>query len=160
MPDHSEVPADDAAHAKQSMPVKRGRGRPRKHPKVEVDPNAPKRKRGRPRKNPDEAPKPISLISRGRGRPKKTTIVTKEIVEGQRTADGKPVLKSSFQRVDGNYLARHLMSYFTKVVMIHGGLSKEDGVRKELFERLKVLDIQMIDVCKQLLGIIGESQAA
>ena len=29
---------------------KRGRGRPRKYPKVEVDPNAPKRGRGRPRK--------------------------------------------------------------------------------------------------------------
>ena len=37
------------SQAEEGTP-KRGRGRPRKYPKVEIDPNAPKRGRGRPRK--------------------------------------------------------------------------------------------------------------
>lgn len=66
---------------------KRGRGRPRKHPKKEVDPNTPKRGRGRPRKHPrvegdDGKPKTPTLLpngqKRGRGRPRKHPYVEKK----------------------------------------------------------------------------------
>lgn len=41
---------NNISQTSEQQPVKRGRGRPRKKPIVEVDPNKPKRGRGRPRK--------------------------------------------------------------------------------------------------------------
>ncbi|MCH9611624.1 MAG: hypothetical protein S4CHLAM102_00940 [Chlamydiia bacterium] len=168
--------ADDHKNASIDNNQPRKRGRPRKHPVV---PEGEKRKRGRPRKEVVEGAevkvkrprgrprkegsvaKPTSFIKRGRGRPKQTTILTKEPMgPGIVDEKGQPMLKSTFQRVDGNYLVKHLMTYLTKVVMIHGELSKMDGVHRELFERLKVLDIQMIDVCTHLMGMTEAKKAA
>ncbi|MFL2931716.1 MAG: hypothetical protein ACJZ47_02795, partial [bacterium] len=67
------------------VPVKRGRGRPRKHPIVELPEGAEapvKRGRGRPRKHPIvELPEGAEApVKRGRGRPRKHPIV--ELPEG------------------------------------------------------------------------------
>lgn len=61
-------------------PVKKGRGRPRTKPIVEVDPNAPKRGRGRPRTKPIVEVDP-DVPKRGRGRPRKTPIEEIKTIE-------------------------------------------------------------------------------
>lgn len=61
-------------------PVKKGRGRPRTKPIVEVDPNAPKRGRGRPRTKPIVEVNP-DVPKRGRGRPRKTPIEEIKTIE-------------------------------------------------------------------------------
>lgn len=107
-----------------NVELKRGRGRPRKHPmKVEAAEGEVKRGRGRPRKYP--------------------------IMEKERTASGevKPVLK----KVESGHLMKHLLSYFTKLLVLHHELSKDSGKYEAIFKRLKSLDFQMAEVCKTVL---------
>ena len=113
---------------------KRGRGRPRKVHVEGVVEEKEKRPRGRPKKEVD--PNQEVGIKRGRGRPRKYTV-----------AMGSNVVK-----VDSGLLMKHMMLYFTKLLVIHQTLSKESGVLEPLFKRLQILDFQMVDLCKAILG--------
>ena len=101
-----------------------------------------KRGRGRPRKHPLPAE---SQVKRGRGRPRKYSIIEKEM-----TKDG--VLKPVFKKVDSGHLVKHFLNYFTKLLILHHELSKEMGKQAPIFARLKNLDFQMVEVCKNLLS--------
>ncbi len=100
-----------------------------------------KRGRGRPRKHalPTE-----TQVKRGRGRPRKYSIIEKEM-----TKDG--VLKPVFKKVDSGHLVKHFLNYFTKLLVLHHELSKDMGKQAPIFARLKNLDFQMVEVCKNLL---------
>lgn len=119
---------------------KRGRGRPRKYPaKAESE---EKRGRGRPRKYPvSEEVK----IKRSRGRPRKYDIMEKEVMAN---GEYKPVIK----KVDSGHLLQQMYNYFTKLLIIHSEISKDNPKYEALFLRLKQLDFQMAEVCKTVLS--------
>ncbi len=122
-----------------SLPEKRRPGRPRKHPvKDQLD---VKKGRGRPRKTPvsDEP-----VVKRGRGRPRKYQIVEKE-----RLSDG--TFKPCFKKVESSHLLKHMLNYFTKLLIIHSKLANENKQFQMVFERLKQLDFQMAEVCRTVL---------
>lgn len=115
------------------------RGRPRKHPLK--DESAPKRARGRPRKHPQsETPK----VKRGRGRPRKYPIVEKEILP-----NGE--IKPNFRKVESGHLLKHMLNYFTKLLILHSKLAQESSKFEEVFNRLKHLDFQMAEICRTIL---------
>lgn len=121
-------------------PVKKGRGRPRKHP-VKVE-EGEKKGRGRPRKYPvSEEIK----IKRSRGRPRKYDIMEKERLSN---GEYKPVIK----KVDSGHLLQQMYGYFTKLLIIHSEISKDNPKYEALFLRLKQLDFQMAEVCKTVLA--------
>lgn len=122
--------------------VKRGRGRPRK-PRIEGEEKV-KRPRGRPRKevvsgNEEEG------IKRSRGRPRKYPILGKERLP---SGEVKPVLK----KVDSGFLLKHMFEYFSKLLVLHQELSRDAGKSEPIFKRLKMLDFQMVEVCKTVLS--------
>ena len=120
--------------------IKRGRGRPRKHPLK--DQNAPKRGRGRPRKHAIVKEK---VITRGRGRPRKYPVLEKEILP-----NGE--IKPNFKKVDSCHLLKHMLTYFTKLMIVHSQMSKSNPNLKPVFDRLKSLDFQMSEVCRTVLA--------
>ncbi|MBM3202235.1 MAG: hypothetical protein FJZ56_07510 [Chlamydiae bacterium] len=92
-----------------------------------------------------------TFVKKERGRPKKYDII--EIAE-EEIVVGSEVYISKYpkiSKVDGDHLVRHLMSYFTRVVIIHHELSKHKNVMQPVFERLKHLDEQMTRICKELI---------
>lgn len=119
---------------------KRGRGRPRKYPvKVET---GEKKGRGRPRKYPvSEEVK----VKRSRGRPRKYDVMEKEAMAN---GEYKPVIR----KVDSGHLLQQMYSYFTKLLIIHSEISKDNPKYEALFLRLKQLDFQMAEVCKTVLS--------
>ncbi len=122
---------------------KRGRGRPPKA-KTESLEERIKRPRGRPRK--ESAPKENDDgIKRSRGRPRKYPILAKE-----RLPNGE--MKSVIKKVESGVLLKHMFEYFTKLLILHAELSKEAGKHDAVFKRLKVLDFQMAEVCKEILS--------
>ncbi len=122
---------------------KRGRGRPPK-PKTESSLEVVKRARGRPRKEVD--PSEIKdTVKRARGRPRKYSILGKEKMA---SGEMKPVIK----KVESGFLLKHMFEYFTKLMILHAELSKEAGKNEVIFKRLKVLDFQMAEVCKNILS--------
>jgi hypothetical protein len=121
--------------------VKRGRGRPAKI-KLEQTEERVKRPRGRPRKEITE-PKEEG-VKRSRGRPRKYPVLAKE-----KLANGE--MKSVIKKVDSGFLLKHMFQYFNKLLVLHAELSKEAGKNEVIFKRLKVLDFQMAEVCKQIL---------
>ncbi len=123
--------------------VKRGRGRPPKV-KVEGEVERVKRPRGRPRKE-VSADTVEEGIKRARGRPRKYPILGKEKLP---SGEMKPVLK----KVESGFLLKHMFEYFTKLLILHAELSKEAGKNEAIFKRLKVLDFQMVEVCKEILS--------
>jgi hypothetical protein len=134
--------------------VKRGRGRPRKE-KTEGAEEIVKRPRGRPRK--EELPQSEEQsIKRARGRPRKYPILGRE-----KLPSGE--MKSVLKKVESGFLLKHMFEYFTKLLILHQELSKEAGKNEVIFKRLKVLDFQMVEVCKTILSseyqhaITGES---
>lgn len=122
--------------------IKRGRGRPKKEKLPGVE-EAPKRPRGRPRKEVQEQSEDQS-IKRARGRPRKYPILGKERLPN---GEMKPVLK----KVESGFLLKHMFDYFTKLLILHQELSKEAGKNEVIFKRLKMLDFQMVEVCKTIL---------
>ncbi|MBM3193127.1 MAG: hypothetical protein FJZ59_02705 [Chlamydiae bacterium] len=122
--------------------VKRGRGRPKKE-KLPGFEEAPKRPRGRPRKEIHSENQEQS-IKRARGRPRKYPILGKEKLPN---GEMKPVLK----KVESGFLLKHMFAYFTKLLIIHQELSKESSKNEVIFKRLKLLDFQMVEVCKTIL---------
>ncbi len=123
--------------------VKRGRGRPRKE-KVEGSEEVIKRPRGRPRKEVLPQSEEQS-IKRARGRPRKYPVLGKE-----KNASGE--MKSVLKKVESGFLLKHMFEYFTKLLILHQELSKEAGKNEIIFKRLKVLDFQMVEVCKTILS--------
>ncbi len=120
---------------------KRGRGRPRKHPVA--DETLPKKGRGRPRKTPvctDD-----SVVKRGRGRPRKYPIAERELLP-----NGE--IKANFRKVDSCHLMKHLLNYFTKLMIVHSQLAKETSKYEVVFNRMKNLDFQMAEVCRIVLA--------
>lgn len=83
-------------------------------------------------------------VKRGRGRPRKYPIMEKE--RGL-LGEVRPILR----KVDGGYLMKHLLAYFTKLLVLHHELSKEGGKFEVIFKRLKNLDFQMAEICKTVL---------
>jgi hypothetical protein len=120
--------------------VKRGRGRPAKI-KLEDSVERVKRPRGRPRKEVTE--KKDDGVKRSRGRPRKYPVLAKEKQNGE--------MKSVIKKVDSGFLLKHMFQYFTKLLVLHQELSKEAGKNEVIFKRLRVLDFQMAEVCKQIL---------
>ena len=111
------------------QPVKRGRGRPRKHPEKKVEPG-PKR---------------------GRGRPRKHDIVEQHIfvdAEGVKRTLGNPVAK----KVDQLYLFEKVLHYLLKMQTVHSALYDTEEAKKPIYQRLLDLDMQMIEICKGVLG--------
>lgn len=121
-------------------PEKKKRGRPRKHPVQ--DSSLPKRGRGRPRKYPIQT-EPV--VKRGRGRPRKYPIGQKEIMP-----NGE--LRASFKKVDSCHLLKHMLNYFTKLMIVHSQLAKDSPQYEVVFQRLKNLDFQMAEVCRTVLS--------
>ncbi len=130
-----------------AMPIqeieKRGRGRPRKL-KVEGEVSV-KRPRGRPKKEVVAGEKGEEGVKRGRGRPRKYPVLGKERLP---TGEYKPVLK----KVESGVLLKHMFEYFSKLLVLHQELSREGGKAEPIFKRLKVLDFQMVEVCKEVLS--------
>lgn len=125
-------------------PVKK-RGRPRKYEPV-AD-NTPKRPRGRPRKYPVRTD---IRVQRKRGRPRKYTVAEREVLV---TKDRTHSLQAPVVRkVDTGYLIKHLMQYFTKLLLIHHRIQQSGLGGEALGKRLKSIDLQMIDICKEVLG--------
>ena len=60
----------------------------------------------------------------------------------------KPVLK----KVESGFLLKHMFEYFTKLLIVHAELAKEPGKNEMVFKRLKLLDFQMVEVCKEILS--------
>lgn len=104
--------------------------------------NEVKRSRGRPRKYPVRTE---STIKRGRGRPRKYPVIKKE-----RITSGE--YKAVIRKVDSGDLMRHMFQYFTKLLVLHSELAKEGEKYAHVFNRLKVLDFQMAEVCKNILS--------
>jgi hypothetical protein len=103
--------------------------------------------RGRPRKYTENL-----LVKKERGRPRKYEVVEieeEEIVVGDQTYLSK---YPKISKVEGDYLVRHLMGYFTKIAIIHHELSKHKGVMQPMFERLKQLDGKMTEICQELIN--------
>lgn len=124
--------------------VKRGRGRPRKL-KVEGEESV-KRARGRPKKEVIAVEKEDDSVKRGRGRPRKYPVLGKERLP---SGEYKPVLK----KVESGILLKHMFEYFSKLLVVHQELSREGGNSLEpIFKRLRVLDFQMVEVCKEVLS--------
>ena len=123
--------------------VKRGRGRPPKA-KTELQEERVKRGRGRPRKE-VIANESEETIKRARGRPRKYPVLTKE-----KLPSGE--LKSVIKKVESGFLLKHMFEYFTKLLVLHQELSKEAGKNEAVFKRLKILDFQMAEVCKEVLS--------
>ena len=123
--------------------VKRGRGRPPKA-KLENEEVRIKRGRGRPKKE-VVATEGEQLMKRARGRPRKYPVLAKE-----KQASGE--LKSVIKKVESGFLLKHMFEYFTKLLVIHAELSKEAGKNEVVFKRLKALDFQMVEVCKEVLS--------
>jgi len=132
--------------AEQDMPEeiqKRGRGRPPKA-KIEGLEERVKKPRGRPRK--EEVPdQNDDGIKRSRGRPRKYPVLGKE-----RLPNGE--MKSVIKKVESGFLLKHMFEYFTKLLVLHAELSQEAGKHEAVFKRLKVLDFQMAEVCKEILS--------
>ncbi len=123
--------------------VKRGRGRPPKI-KTEVSEDRVKRGRGRPKKEVVIVEGEES-IKRARGRPRKYPVLAKE-----RLPSGE--MKSVIKKVESGFLLKHMFEYFTKLLVLHQELSKEAGKNEAVFKRLKILDFQMAEVCKEVLA--------
>ncbi len=105
------------------------------------------KKRGRPRKEVEA----VALIKKERGRPRKHEIIEhdiEEILVGDRMYIAK---HPKVSKVDSDHLVRHLLNYFTKIILIHQEGAKQKGMTQPLFERLKHLDVQMTDICRELL---------
>lgn len=123
--------------------IKRGRGRPPK-PKIEGVEERIKRGRGRPKKE-VVVIEGEERVKRARGRPRKYPVLAKE-----RLPSGE--MKSVIKKVESGVLLKHMFEYFTKLLILHGELSKEAGKNEVIFKRLKVLDFQMAEVCKEILS--------
>ncbi len=123
--------------------IKRGRGRPPKA-KIEGVEERIKRGRGRPKKE-VVAIVGEEAVKRARGRPRKYPVLTKE-----RLPSGE--MKSVIKKVESGFLLKHMFEYFTKLLVLHQELSKEAGKNEAIFKRLKVLDFQMAEVCKEVLS--------
>ena len=135
----------------ESGVVKRGRGRPKKL-KVETGEQLPKRGRGRPRKiRPAGQKVEIKFQKKARGRPKKSEVIESEVyLKGNQV---NQVGHKVYKKVDPDYLVKHLLSYFTKLMIVHNGLLESEGEEKRpLFKRLKSIDLQMIGLCREVLG--------
>lgn len=115
-----------------STPAKRGRGRPRKYP-ANLDQPKIKRGRGRPRKYP--------------------------VLEKQRNREGE-IVQALVKKVDSAYLMDKMLGYFTKLLILHSRLGKEAGKLEPVFERLKGLDMQMIEICKTVLNTQNNDEVA
>ncbi len=129
-----------------SMPheiVKKSRGRP---PKVKVESAEirVKRGRGRPKKE-VVVSENTETVKRTRGRPRKYPVLAKE-----KLPSGE--MKSVIKKVESGFLLKHMFEYFTKLLILHQELSKEAGKNEAIFKRLKVLDFQMVEVCKEVLS--------
>lgn len=134
------------ANKKKEDAPKAKRGRPRKA--VKVDEEKVAKKRGRPRKHPEVKVE----VKRARGRPRKYQVIEQK-VEKMQIGDKEYVVKEpQVNKVDSDYLTKHLLSYFTKIMLIHNQLAKQSGIAQPIFERLKTLDFQMAEVCKELLA--------
>lgn len=114
--------------------LKRGPGRPRKHP-VKIQ-TGEKRGPGRPRKYPQ---KPENQVKRGRGRPRKYTVL------------GKDHVQNICKKMDSASLLKHMFQYFTKLLLIHDKLEQADEKNAAIYKRLKSLDFQMAEVAKTIL---------
>ena len=130
-----------------AMPVqeisKRGRGRPRKL--VIEGEERVKRPRGRPKKEVVPGLPEEDSVKRGRGRPRKYSVLGKEKLP---SGEYKPVIK----KVESGVLLKHMFEYFSKLLVLHQELSREAGKAEPIFKRLKTLDFQMIEVCKEVLS--------
>ena len=122
--------------------VKRGRGRP-KNTQESIGLSVVKRGRGRPRKNPTATIE--TTIKKGRGRPRKYMII-------ERDRDFNGAYKPAMKKVESGHLLKHMMNYYTKLMIIHGQLAAEGGIKEPLFQKLKGLDFQMAEMCKKVLA--------
>ena len=129
----------ESTDALSSEMLKRGRGRPRKT--VVESETVEKRGRGRPRKSLSSEE---STVKRGRGRPRKYPIAEKELLP-----NGE--IRPSFKKVDSAHLLKHMLNYFTKLLILHGKLAQESHKFEMVFTRLKQLDFQMAEICKTVL---------
>ena len=94
----------------------------------------------------------MDSMMKKRGRPRKYDIIEVEeekIVVGDETYVAK---HRKVSRVDSDYVVRHLLSYFTRVAVIHQEMAKQKGLMQPVFERLKNLDGQMTEICQKLLS--------
>jgi hypothetical protein len=106
------------------------------------------KKRGRPRKNQGV----VTLVKKERGRPRKYDVIEREVEEIKVNDKVYLAQHAKITKVDSDYLVRHLLGYFTKIMIIHNEMSKQKGLMQPLFERLKTLDFQMTEVCQELLN--------
>jgi hypothetical protein len=109
---------------------KRGRGRPRKHP-VQKKNTGPKMGRGRPRKH-DIAESHVYVDA-----------------EGVKRVLSKPEIK----KVDQLYLFEKVMQYLLKVQVVHNALYQANTSTKPIYQRLRELDLQMIEICQSVFGL-------
>lgn len=106
------------------------------------------KKRGRPRKHPEV----VSIVKKERGRPRKYDIIEREVEEIHVNDQVYVAKHPKISKVDSEYLVRHMLGYFTKVMIIHQEMSKQKGLMQPVFERLKTLDSQMTEICQEMLN--------